>query len=438
MEKSYNKSVGLSLKADLSLLPLATSFVEKSAKIFGLGDGEALSLTLASEEIFAYLCKVAPGVEIRFKTGGCGYFVEEEIVFESEEFNLSAFNITSKVSMDECGPGDETGLLIASRMVDRFQFHSEDDGFHITLTKEKAYPEASDRDLPSIKPMEAFSVTTPDIEELKVFVHLTRTGYRRRFTPMSFEFPGKVVDMVACGEYSVAVASDPDGNIGGGILWRWEGRRLVEFYGPYCFYKPQGAKMAEALVEYCLAQIVRGRAVGLITRHPTPELPVDYFELLGSMTFRTRDGSAAEAPSYYRHLEEDLGLRVWASRELEPFLKETYQRMFLARDIQLVVGEGESSSEFSVLSPEFDRTLAQVVLRPVWYGADCVEVLKDHVDSLLNDGLCHIFFEMDLGHSRQPHFTKGLLETGFEPRLILPYAGKGDLVIFQHREGADI
>jgi hypothetical protein len=437
LKKPDEKKVNLTLMADLELLPLATSFVERSAKIFGLGDGEALSLTLASEEIFAYLCKVAPGGEIRFQTSGCGYFVEEEIVFQSGQLNLSAFNITSRVSIDECGPDDETGLLIASRMVDRFQFRSDDDGFHIELTKEKAYPEASGRELPPIKPIETFFIATPDIEELKVFVHLARTIYPRQYMPMSFEFPGKVADMVSCGEYSVVVASDRDGNLGAGILWRWEGRRLVEFYGPFCFCKPQSAGMAETLVEYCLAQIVRGRAVGLITRHPTPELPVSYFELLGSMTFRTDDGSPVEAPAYYRHLEEDLGLRVWASRELEPFLKETYQRMFLARDVQLVVSEGESASESSVLSPEFDRTLAQVVLRPVWYGADCVQVLKDHVDSLLNDGMRHILFEMDLGHSRHSHFTNGLFETGFEPRLVLPYAGKGDLVIFQHREGVN-
>jgi hypothetical protein len=54
---------------------------------------------------------------------------------------------------------------------------------------------------------------------------------------------------------------------------------------------------------------------------------------------------------------------------------------------------------------------------------------------MLKEGITNILFEMDLGKSWQCHFTQPLLETGFEPRLVLPYAGRGDLIVFQHKVG---
>jgi hypothetical protein len=130
-------------------------------------------------------------------------------------------------------------------------------------------------------------------------------------------------------------------------------------------------------------------------------------------------------------LEEDQGLSVWSHSLLEDFLKSEYRRLFFAREINGVRDDGERSSAFSVLSPEFDRSTGRVTLHPVWLGEDSLEIMKAHVDTLVNEGLKNIFFEMDLGMSWQCRFTPALLDTGFEPRLILPYAGKGDLVIFQ-------
>ena len=63
MQSIRKAEVTLSLQADLIFLPVATSFVEKAAAAFGLAEPEALSLTLATEEIFVYLCSVAAGQE---------------------------------------------------------------------------------------------------------------------------------------------------------------------------------------------------------------------------------------------------------------------------------------------------------------------------------------------------------------------------------------
>ena len=87
----------------------------------------------------------------------------------------------------------------------------------------------------------------------------------------------------------------------------------------------------------------------------------------------------------------------------------------------------------SVLSAEFDRLQGRVTLRPMWPGADAEENIERHVRLVVGEKILNIHFAVDLGQAWQAVFIPGLLARGFEPRLVLPYAGKADLVIFQLR-----
>jgi hypothetical protein len=429
--------VGLNLRSDLAFVPLATSFVENAARSFGLGEPEILSLTLATEEIFSYLCEVtAPdkGLEIHCRAGG--YYVDEEFLFEAHDFNMRAFNITSSASLDDQDVAPETGLLIASRMVDRFRFFEEGNRLHLILTKEKTYPGLPELQVPDARPLEEFSVRTPNFEELKILVRMVNQSYSPPSVPRSFSFPGKVVDMAESGAYHAVIAADKAGHIGGGLIWRWETQRLVEFFGPYLLRQPPESSMAQALVDACISSIARSRSIGLINRYPTPELPKGYFESLGSLTFRTEAGVTTEIDSCYRHLEEDAGLAVWAHPSFEGFLDEEYRRLVFAREIRLVRDEGERSSPYSVLSAKFDRSSLRVTLQPIWFGLDAHETVSTHVETLRKEKIPNIFFEMDLGKAWQCLFAPALFGAGFEPRLVLPYSGQGDLVVFQCRAGA--
>ena len=57
LKNKNGSSVLLRIHDDMAFLPLATSFVEKAALAYGLADPEAMALTLATEEIFAYLSR---------------------------------------------------------------------------------------------------------------------------------------------------------------------------------------------------------------------------------------------------------------------------------------------------------------------------------------------------------------------------------------------
>ncbi len=87
MRTSTEQAVSMRANTDITLLQLATSFVEQAALCMGLGRAEALALTLATEEIFSYLCKVSPpdqDLEIRCVKGG--YYVRTDFSFSIKDF----------------------------------------------------------------------------------------------------------------------------------------------------------------------------------------------------------------------------------------------------------------------------------------------------------------------------------------------------------------
>lgn len=161
-------------------IPLATSFAEKAAVAQGLGEPEALALTLAAEEVFSYLCRVVPpeggGIEIHSSRGG--YYVRLDFVFPAAALDMRMFNITATLSLADDNDLDQMGLLLASRSVDRFQMEpAEGNRLRLTLIKEKTYPPFQELPLPPVPAFAQFSVRPPDTGELKLFAELVHATY---------------------------------------------------------------------------------------------------------------------------------------------------------------------------------------------------------------------------------------------------------------------
>lgn len=432
MEKGSRKGLRLNVSARTSFLPVATAFIEKSALALGLEEREALLLTLATEELFLYLCQTTSGREVEIQCSGGSYYVRAEFSILVENLNLRAFNLTTKITPEEEISLDDLGLVLASRSVDRFQIWEEKGrGMHVSLIKERAYPAGQPEAPPSARPLLEYSLKTPDREEVKTLARMALFYYPPQVLPVFFPFPGKVADMAAEGEFKVLVACDPQGHLGGGILWYWRGPKIVGCSGPYLFDQPKESPMAEALLEAVLADIARTKAVGLLSRYPTPELPSSYFESLGSFSFFPPQGPPVTITAYFRQLQEDTGSLVWAHPELAPFLKQEFQRRTLPREMRPVLDDGEARNPFSVLSPNFDRGRSLVTLQPIRPGRDEEENVGRHLKLLRKEGWRNIFFEMDLSRSWQVEFAPALFKNNFRPCLLLPNAGEGDLVIFQ-------
>jgi hypothetical protein len=190
---------------------------------------------------------------------------------------------------------------------------------------------------------------------------------------------------------------------------------------------------AEILFEKCLNAIARTPVTALLTRTPAPDLPHYHFETLGT-TLRYHDSApTTEIPALFRQLQEDPGTVAWAHPKLEPFLRSEYQRLTLPREIRLISNTGESQADFSVLTVNTDSNQARknVTLQPLWAGTDMEKNIADHVALFTREEVDNIYFTIDLGQSWQAAFAPVLIKNGFAPRLILPYGGRGDLLILQ-------
>jgi hypothetical protein len=430
----HGEKTTLKTYLDMAYFSLAMSFVEESAKAFGLGAPEAIKLRLACEEIFVYLSELdqnSKSIAIEAENGI--YYTGIRFLFDARNFDPHAFNLTAKVSLDSEADLSQMGLIIASRSVERlYILHDAREGFGVGLIKEKSYPGVTEQVNASVKPLTKYRIIQPDSETIKLFVHHTLSHYPSRLFPADFFYPGKIADMVASGRYHVLIASDGKESAAGGIVWRSAGAGMIEIYGPYLFNQPEEFHMAEALVDHLLMAVAKTDAVCLVNVFATPELPKGYFELLGSLEFFLPDGKKQLWPFYYRLHKEDPGSQVWAHPDLLPFLDETYKRLFFARNILQTNYGGEERSSHAVLFPRFDRSQNLVRLSAVWDGTDFPDILARHIQIFKTEGILNILFEIDLGHAWQANLAPILMGHNFVPKMILPYAGTGDIVVFQY------
>jgi len=435
--KRSTGDVILSVGADERFLPLVTAFVEKAANCFGLGTDESLRLTLAAEEVFVHLCRVVMpsggSVEIACSSGG--YYARAVFSLPTDAFDMRAFNLTATISMEDDADLDAMGLVIASRSVDRFLLSREEGrDLRLTLIKEKAYPEPPATALPVVGQLAGVTLRPPTPEEVKFISQLAVTHYDSRVLSDILLSPGKLADMIGAGEYNSLAAVGSAGEIGGAILWHWHGEHMVECFGPYVFSRSPSSTIAEELLDGCIGAIARTRAVGIINTRPTSEFAAMQFELLGTLDDCAPDGSRIPVEAWFRLLHEDAGAAVWVHPGLDSFVRREFARLVLPREIRVDRPAGESLPRHSVISAEFDRPRGRVTLRPMWPGADAKENIERHARLVESEQIRNIHFIVDLGQAWQNVFVPGLLDWGFEPRLLLPYAGKGDMVVFQPGE----
>ena len=425
--------IALTLKTDLKFLPLAVSFAESSARIFGLDEKDALKLGLASEEVFAYLCRMTrEPAPVRLIMMGGYYYARLEIAFEGIDFDPRAFNITADVPPDDEGM-EEMGLVIAARSVDRMSiFHNAMEGTGFTLTKEKTYPEGQAGEAPDKPAPDSLSYGVPGPEDLKALARSIVGRYDPFVYLQDLRYPGKVVDMVASGEFSAIAATDPKGRIAGGMFWRYAETSMIECYGPYIFVEEGRSDVAERLITGVISAVARSEAVFLMNRYATEDLPDGYFEELGTIDF-VHNGGKRPWRFLFRQLKEDPGCKVYAHAGMEEFLRKEYRRHFLAREIVPVLSEGERRNPHSVFGTTFLPNQNLVMLTPLWDGADARENLKRHIDVLRNEGIENILLTIDLGHGWQARLYPVTEATGFTASLLMPYRGKADVVFFTLR-----
>ncbi len=435
MTLSKSLPIELTVTGQHEFLPVVLCVVENGTRALGGGEREILRLLLAAEEIFTHLCGIlSPQTPVRLRcaSGMTHFSVEMEI--PKADVDLRAFNITATVTPENEASLEEMGLMIAARSVDNLEVERRGEaGMAFRIVKEKTYPPA--------EPVEGLkeATRTKDLEireagpeAVKLFIYLLNRNYPPERFPDELRYPGKVVDMVRAELAGTLVALDKTGAVGGGVVWQVLSPRMVTCMGPYVFVKEDRADVTRRLLDGVIGQVARTSALGLINRYPPDEMPPGYFEILGTVRDYREEAGGREESYYYRLLDEDLGSRVWADRSVIPFLEKTYDRLVLPREIIPFHNEGEQLPRHSVLSARYEHPKRRVTLRPLWPGEDMEKNLARHVAVFEKEKMVNILFHIDLGISDEALWIPHLLAQHFIPRLVLPYAGRGDILILQY------
>jgi len=430
MDQSRNSTLCLTLATDDPFLPVLTGFVETAAAAFGLAREEALKLVLATEEIFLHLCRIAaPRSALEVESWDGLYYNRLTFRFAASELNLRGLNIVPAELAGEASL-EELGLMIASRSVEGLDLTVEKGNqVRLTLTKEKRYP-VLDETLPRPEAPRTVTVEIPDAERVKRFALLARQAAGRN-RPACFDTPGRLADMVESGEYGLLAALNEKKEIVGGLLTRQRSERIVEAWGPYLFHCGETEATAQALLDACLSRIARSKALGLLSVAGLPPALASHFESLGVLRRIMAGAEPFDRPFYFRHLHEDPGGEVFATTALASWLAGQYERLFLARQVQIIRDMGESRGGHSLFAARLQRQDAEVTLKPLWPGADAGANLARHVRYLSGEGFATLLVEIDLGISWQAGLVTDLAAQGFQPRILLPFAGQADLVILQ-------
>jgi hypothetical protein len=426
------RTITLHLHADPAWIPMVQGMAEQCGTVFGLDHGKALRLTMAVEEILAYLAELTPQAPLELNVTPGASHVDTTFSFAARDADLWAMNITA------CGADcaveniQAMGLLLAARMSDGLEVRRDGASVILRLRLDRSYPEMEVLQAERFTPRgEVLFQPALDPSRIKEACALATALYAESMVPQAFRTPGKVVDQILGGELFGAMALDQGGNVCGFMTWSPRSATSVSFCGPYVFTSERTA-VARGLTEHLVAAVARTPVSAILSQLPTEDLPQEDFELLGTLPLLAADGTPSPMPIWYRDMREDNGLAVWTHPELEGFLRTAYEKLFLMRDIHAVSHQGEQVAGRSVFATSIQPEASRALLIPMLDGADTSGTLRGHVLLLTSEGYRNILVHLDLAHGWQAAMAPALLENGFQPRVLLPHAGQADVMVLQH------
>jgi len=426
------KSAVVRIPFSAPFLPLAMEFADKGARGFGYGDREAGGLVLAVEELFSFYAQRAAGgsmVEIGLEDQG--YRLALSISFHAANPDMRAFNLTWRVSHDCEESLHMLGPMLAARSVSSLRLDFDaNERVVIRMTRDRDYAPAGAAPLPPRDSAKAVRPADPSPDDLRHFAAMvTESG--SPFLPSFLARPGMAADMLAAGHLHAVLALDNDWIVGG-VLWRPLTDTCIELYGPYLFCDDPDDRTLTMLMDEAVARISHSRSRGLVRRQGALAGHERFFDFLGELEMAGISGHGANSVYYYRQLREESGGVIYCAGSLADFLREQYDRLCLPRQVRESGGDTARLRDASVLAVELEYPRSLAIIRPLCAGRDMSVNLAGHLDLLRGEGIHNFIVEINTGRTEDTAFADALAETGFVPRLLIPDAGQGDLVIYDH------
>ena len=416
---------------NMTFLPLAMEFIDKGARGFGYNDRETGGLVLAMEELFSfYVRQGALGSAVEIELEDQGYRLALTISFRMANPDMRAFNLTWNVNPDSEESLDMLGPMIAARSVSslRLDFGS-DERVVLRMTRDRIYLLADPVALPPPDIAGMLRLGDPAPDDLRHFAAMV-TASGALFIPSFLARPGMAADMFAAGHLNAILATRGDW-IMGGLLWRPLTDSCLELYGPYLFIDDPDDQMLTLLLDEAVGRISRTNCRGFLRRQGVLAGHERFFDLLGELELSGISG-AAQSTYYYRQLKEESGGVVYCGGALAGFLNAQYERLCLPRQLRATALDISRLRDASVLAVELEYARSLAIIRPLCAGKDMAANLAAHLDLLRGEGIGNFQVEINTGRSEDMAFAEALETTGFAPRLLIPDAGQGDLVIYSH------
>ncbi|MDD2466644.1 MAG: hypothetical protein PHI97_21815 [Desulfobulbus sp.] len=431
--KIQQHRVQIHLPFSAPFLPLAMEFADKGARGFGYGNRETGGLVLAVEELFSfYMQQAAIGSAVEIELVDQAYRLALSIAFRMANPDLRAFNLTWRVNPDSDESLEMLGPMIAARSVSSLRLDfGADEQVVLRLSRNRDYAPASVVALPPPEAMANLRLADPSLDDLRHFAAMAATS-GCPFLPSFLAQPGMAVDMFAAGHLHALLVQGKADWIMGGVLWRPLTDTCLELYGPYLFNNDPDDQALTLLLDEAVSRISRSRFRGIVRRQGPLAGHERFFDFLGDLCLTGIDGAAACTTYYYRQLKEESSGVVYCTGGLATFLGEQYNRLCLPRQLRETGGEQTRLRDASVLSVEMDHSRSLAIIRPLCAGKDMAANLTAHLDLLRGEGICNFIVEINTGSSEDTSFAAALEETGFVPRLLIPDAGLGDVVIYGH------
>ena len=418
----YNPSnITLTLPLTNKLLPFLQRSVEEASLAWGLDKKGALRLTLGAEEMYAFLLaqvKTPEFSRMEVNISDEGAWVELRFLLPRGVLPLEAFNL---VPRGGAMPEHAQGLFLAARMVSFLRVEPKGQDLEIALCENRSYPlgKAMPAKVSSSGPWRICSPGAPEAQELA-----DRAAARPPEERPSFVLSqGMAADLLGSPFWGAQVALDAQNRVGAGLFWERRGK-MAFLHGPWNF--SSFPSLGEELLDAALGKLYGQHLEGVILLNPPQEAPRHRFEILGHLP---RKGGLLQEVLYCS-LREDTGGPLYLHASLEKTLEEMTERLSLPREIRSSEPLPHQIPEASALGVHMDLPRKEAHLFCLAPGRDGRENLLSHLEILRSQGMEEIFFLLDLGQFEDLPMGGFLMEAEFCPELLLPWAGKGDLLLW--------
>lgn len=409
----------LKVPLNQEFLPLVLSYVESSAKIFGLGESETMPLILATEEIFSFLMFNAKSAdELALKCRYRGSYLELIAKFTAEMLPVESLNLTSKISADDDSALESMGLMIAARSVDKLHLDIDDEGnMLLYMIKNKMYKKLEPEPMPEITYGERFTAVDIDVERIEEFCKLALAKYHGTPAAELVEYPERLADMISRGDFDGCFVEDEKEQIAGALLWKSDGKALIG-HGLYLFTQSEVA--AAALIDGCTVRSVMLKPFLLFIKDATEDTKGMFLKVKSS--------------AYLTMNPMDKVSGVYLCPRLVSYVRDYFKYLGIAKNIYEQMDDIDDISKLSpksAFAADVDKENKAVTLSVLWLGQDAVQNLKNHVEVLQKEGFLNITFLLEMSKQSDAVMGEFLLQAGFTPDVIIPETAEGDILTWK-------